>query len=201
MPEVPETDYITHIESDPEAYSSTISKALTIRFTEERLLELFGEGRLSGTIHTCIGQEFVGVSVSRCLNEKDYVFSNHRCHGHFIARYNNLEGLIAEIMGRVTGVCSGIGGSQHLQQDRFFSNGIQGGIVPVAAGLAMAQKRDATRGITVVFVGDGTLGAGVLYEAMNLASKWELPLLMVLENNFYAQSTHQSQTIAGAIRR
>ena len=99
--------------------------------------------------------------------------------------------------GKKTGVCAGIGGSQHLHQDRFYSNGIQGGIVPVAAGLALAQKMEASGGICVVYIGDGTLGEGVLYEAMNLIAKWELPLLVVLENNFYAQSTHQSQTLAG----
>lgn len=199
MPDSVESNHLKHIEHNPESYAPIISQALTIRFTEERLLELFSQGKLFGTIHTCIGQEFVGVSVARCLKPHDFIFSNHRCHGHFIARNNNLDGLIAEIMGKSTGVCGGIGGSQHLHQDRFFSNGIQGGIVPVAAGLAMAQKRDAAGGIAVVYIGDGTLGEGVLYEALNIASKWELPLLVVLENNFYAQSTHQSQTIAGDI--
>jgi len=190
-----------HLESADklEVYAPEIRSALTIRFTEERLLELFAEGKLFGTVHTCIGQEFVGVSVSRHLREEDYVFSNHRCHGHFIARYDNVEGLVAEIMGKSTGICAGFGGSQHLHQGRFFTGGIQGGLIPVAAGVAYAQKISSSGGITVVFIGDGTLGEGVLYEAMNLVSKWELPLLIVLENNLYAQSTHQSQTLAGSI--
>jgi 2-oxoisovalerate dehydrogenase E1 component len=167
--------------------------------TEQRLLALFCEGKLYGTVHTCIGQEFVGPSVVAWLRESDTVFSNHRCHGHFIAYCDQVEGLLAEIMGKVSGVCAGLGGSQHLHYGRFFSNGIQGGIVPVAAGMAMAHKLDADGGIAVVFIGDGTLGQGVVYETLNLASKWELPLLVVLENNHYAQSTHQGKTLAGGI--
>jgi len=184
---------------DTDSRRRAIRQAITIRLAEQRLLELFSEGKLFGTVHTCIGQEFVGVAVAQALGEADYVFSNHRCHGHFIARYDDIEGLIAEIMGKSSGVCGGLGGSQHLCRDRFFSNGIQGGIVPVCAGLACAQKVNASDGIAVVFIGDGTLGEGVLYETMNLASRWELPLLVVLENNLYAQSTRQSQTLAGSI--
>lgn len=182
-----------------ERYRADIKKALTIRFTEQRLLALFAEGKLFGTVHTCIGQEMVGVAVARTLQASDYVFSNHRCHGHFIAYCDNVEGLIAEIMGKTTGVCAGLGGSQHLQQNRFFSNGIEGGIVPVTAGLALAQKLLTPDGIAVVYLGDGTLGEGVLYETINLAAKWELPLLFVLENNGVAQSTPQEQTLAGDI--
>jgi 2-oxoisovalerate dehydrogenase E1 component len=111
-----------------------------------------------------------------------------------------VEGLIAEVMGRQAGVCGGRGGSQHLCSQGAYSNGIQGGIVPVAAGMALAQKFRGTAGIVVVYIGDGTLGEGVIYETMNIASKWELPLLIVLENNSYAQSTSQAQTLAGDIR-
>jgi 2-oxoisovalerate dehydrogenase E1 component len=102
-------------------------------------------------------------------------------------------------MGKRSGVCGGRGGSQHLCWKGFFSNGVQGGIMPVAAGLALAQKLTTSGGITVVFIGDGTLGEGVVYETLNVASKWDLPLLVVLENNLYAQSTHQRQTLAGDI--
>lgn len=182
-----------------EHYVPILKQAFTIRMLEESLLRLFSEGKLFGTVHTCIGQEFVGVAVGRCLQKEDYVFSNHRCHGHFLSYGGALEGLIAEIMGKATGVCGGRGGSQHLHQHRFFSNGVQGGIAPVAAGLALSQKLEENQGIAVVFLGDGTLGEGALYETMNLASKWELPLLFVLENNLYAQSTSQQQTLAGGI--
>jgi 2-oxoisovalerate dehydrogenase E1 component len=175
--------------------------AALIREVEQRLLELFSAGKLFGTVHTCIGQELVGVAVAQALSEEDLIFSNHRCHGHFLARTGNVEGLIAEIMGKNTGVCGGRGGSQHLcdRERGFFSNGIQGGIVPIAAGLAFAQQLLGTQNIVVVFIGDGTLGEGVVYEALNIAAKWQLPLLVVLENNGYAQSTPQSQNLAGEI--
>ena len=183
-----------------EQYAEVIRLGWLIRKTEQRLLELFKQGKLFGTVHTCIGQEFVGIAVARALHPQDNVFSNHRCHGHFLAYRQNLVGLIGEIMGKSIGVCGGRGGSQHLHQGTFYSNGVQGSIVPVCAGLAYSQKVKATNGITVAFLGDGTLGEGAVYEAMNIASKWELPVLFVCENNLYAQSTHQSQTLAGGIR-
>ena len=181
------------------AIEQLYSKAILIRAVEQRLLHLFSQGKLFGTVHTCIGQEWSGIAVAEHLEEPDLVFSNHRCHGHFLARTDNVEGLIAEIMGKKSGVCGGRGGSQHLCWKGFFSNGVQGGILPVAAGLALAQKLTASDGITVAFIGDGTLGEGVVYESLNIASKWDLPLLVVLENNLYAQSTHQRQTLAGDI--
>ncbi len=176
-----------------------LKKALEIRQVEQLFLHLFSQGQLNGTVHTCVGQEFSGLAFAGQLETNDYVFSNHRCHGHFLAYSGNIKGLIGELMGKKTGVCAGIGSSQHLHQDRFFSNGIQGGIVPVSAGLALAQKLQENNGIAVVFIGDGTLGEGVLYETMNLASKWKLPLLIVCEHNQYAQSTHYSDTLAGDI--
>lgn len=176
-----------------------LERAILIRRVEERLLDLYSRGALFGTVHTCIGQELTGLAVAEFLRPGDYVFSNHRCHGHFLAQTDDVEGLIAEVMGKETGVCGGRGGSQHLCQDGFFSNGIQGGIVPVAAGLACAQKLRNDDHLTVVFIGDGTLGEGAVYETLNLASKWDLPLLVVVENNLYSQSTRQSETLAGEI--
>jgi len=175
--------------------------AALIREVEQRLLELFAEGKLFGTVHTCIGQEMVGIAVAQALRAGDKIFSNHRCHGHFLARTGNVDGLIAEIMGRASGVCGGRGGSQHLcdVERGFFSNGIQGGIMPVAAGLALSLELREADNIAVVFIGDGTLGEGTVYETFNFASKWQLPLLIVLENNGYAQSTPQNQTLAGDI--
>jgi len=175
--------------------------AALIREVEQRLLDLFAAGKLFGTVHTCIGQEFTGIAIAQALEPRDLIFSNHRCHGHFLARTGNVEGLIAEIMGRETGVCGGRGGSQHLcdVEHGFFSNGIQGGIIPVAAGLALASQLRGANQIAVVFIGDGTLGEGAVYEAFNIASKWDLPLLIVLENNGYAQSTPQQQNLAGDI--
>jgi 2-oxoisovalerate dehydrogenase E1 component len=181
--------------------AEVFATAALIREVEQRLLRLFAEGKLFGTVHTCIGQELTGVAVARSLSPGDILFSNHRCHGHFLARTCNVDGLVAEIMGKASGVCGGRGGSQHLCDINhgFFSNGVQGGIVPVAAGLAMSLKLREVDNIAVVFLGDGTLGEGAVYEAFNLASKWDLPLLVVLENNFYAQSTPQRQNLAGKI--
>jgi 2-oxoisovalerate dehydrogenase E1 component len=175
------------------------AKALLIRQVEQTLLDLFAKGELFGTVHTCIGQEWTGVAVAAHLRPGDVVFSNHRCHGHYIALTDDVEGLIAEIMGRQAGVCGGRGGSQHLCTEGFFSNGVQGGMVPVAAGLALALKRATKDNIAVAFIGDGTLGEGALYEAMNIISKRQLPVLIVLENNLYAQSTFQQETLAGDI--
>jgi 2-oxoisovalerate dehydrogenase E1 component len=176
-----------------------LEKALGIRLFEQRLLQLFSEGRLFGTVHTCIGQEWSGVALSESLEPGDVVFSNHRCHGHYLARTGNFFGLFAEIMGRETGICRGRGGSQHICDANVFSNGIQGGIVPVSAGIAYSKKLQGTNDIAVVFIGDGTLGEGALYESLNIASAWGLPLLVVLENNLYAQSTSQVQTLSGDI--
>jgi 2-oxoisovalerate dehydrogenase E1 component len=180
-------------------YEAELRQAFRIRRTEQRLLALYAEGKLFGTVHTCIGQEFSAVAVGRATTTHDIVFSNHRGHGHFLATGGDVASLIAEVMGKDTGVCRGRGGSQHLQLGRYYSNGIQGGIVPVTAGLAMAQKLHGTGAIAVVFIGDGTLGEGALYETMNIASKWDLPLLIVCENNLFAQSTCQTETIAGDI--
>jgi len=176
------------------------SRAFLVRAFEQRLLQLFSEGKLFGTVHTCIGQEFTGVAVASHLRDGDLIFSNHRCHGHYLARTGDARGLMAEVMGRVSGICNGRGGSQHICSDGVFSNGIQGGIVPVAAGLALAQKQTGTGNVVVVFIGDGTLGEGVVYETMNIASKWALPMLIVLENNKVSQSTKQTETLAGEIR-
>jgi 2-oxoisovalerate dehydrogenase E1 component len=176
-----------------------LEKALGIRLFEQRLLKLFGEGRLFGTVHTCIGQEWTGVALAEHLEPGDAVFSNHRCHGHYLARTGNYLGLFAEIMGREAGICRGRGGSQHICDANVFSNGIQGGIVPVAAGVACSKMLLGSNDISVVFVGDGTLGEGVFYEALNIASVWGLPLLVILENNLYAQSTSQVQTLGGEI--
>jgi len=178
---------------------SIYKSALLIRSTEDAFLELFGKGKLNGTIHTCNGQEFSALAFCPLLNKDDAVFSSHRCHGHYIARTGDVKGLIAELMGKASGTCGGIGSSQHLYNEGFYSNGIQGGTMPVSAGIALALKREKKGAILVVFIGDGTLGEGVVYETMNLASLLELPLHIVCENNLYAQSTKVSDNLAGSI--
>lgn len=171
-----------------------------IRLLEERLLELFAQGSLVGTTHTCIGQEANAVGVIAHLDrERDIVVSNHRCHGHYVAFNDDVLGLLAEVMGRVDGVCSGKGGSQHLCAGNFYTNGVQGSIVPLATGMAMAEKRNHGDTVVCVFIGDGTLGQGVVYECLNMASLWKLPLLVVVEDNRIAQTTPRSLAVAGEV--
>ncbi len=170
-----------------------------IRRFEETVLENFPRGVFFGTTHTCLGQEANAVGVLSWLQAGDIVFSNHRGHGHFLAYGGDPRALFAELMGRSTGVCGGRGGSQHLQWRNFYSNGIQGGIVPVATGMALAEKRKGASAVAVAFLGDGTLGEGVVYEALNLAALWQAPILFVVENNHIAQTTPTAQGVAGSI--
>ena len=182
----------------PENRDAVIS-ALRIRAVESALYDAFGKGQLHGTIHTCIGQEFSGVAICRKLQSDDFVTSNHRCHGHFIATTGQWRGLIDELVGNVDGVCAGIGSSQHLCDERFISNGQQGGLLPVAAGVALDRKLAGKKAVVVSFIGEGTLGEGVLYETANITNLWNLPHLIVCENNGYSQSTPQFLSVAGDI--
>ncbi len=168
-----------------------------IRRFEETLLQLFEEGLLNGTTHCCIGQEADSVAIMEHLLPGDHVFSNHRCHGHYLARTGDALGLLAEIMGKSAGMCGGIGGSQHISAPGFKSNGVQGGIVPAAAGLAWAEQLRGSDHTSVVFIGDGTLGEGLVYETLNIASLWKLPLWIVLEDNGWSQSTPLAANFAG----
>jgi TPP-dependent pyruvate/acetoin dehydrogenase alpha subunit len=172
---------------------------LLIRRFEEYALGLFSEGLLSGTTHTYVGQEAGAVSVINHLRDDDLILSNHRCHGHYLTRFDDPVGLLAEMMGRVGGVCGGRGGSQHLYRSGFYSNGVQGGMMPVATGMAWTEKHRGSGAIVVAFIGDGTLGEGTVYESLNMASLWQLPLLVVCENNRYAQSTSIVANLAGDI--
>ncbi|HPZ08865.1 MAG TPA: thiamine pyrophosphate-dependent enzyme [Candidatus Eremiobacteraeota bacterium] len=181
-------------------YRDLIKKAFLIRKVEEKLLFLFTKGDLYGTIHTCIGQEWTGIAAKEASLDGDCLFSNHRCHGHFLAWTGDLKGFVAEIMGRKTGVCGGKGGSQHLYRPGFYSNGILGGMSPVSAGKAWSEKMKRSNKICILFLGDGALGEGVVYETLNIISRFSLPLLVVFENNRYAQSTSQKETLAGSIK-
>jgi TPP-dependent pyruvate/acetoin dehydrogenase alpha subunit len=168
-----------------------------IRRFEETVLDNFPKGLFFGTTHTYLGQEADAVGVLCHLHEGDIVFSNHRCHGHYLAYGGDLGRLFAELMGRSTGVSGGRGGSQHLHWRNFYSNGVQGGIVPIATGMALAEKFKTSRAVVVTFMGDGTLGEGVIYEAFNLAALWQTPVLYVVENNYIAQTTSVEQAFAG----
>ncbi|MDI6694326.1 MAG: thiamine pyrophosphate-dependent dehydrogenase E1 component subunit alpha [Anaerolineales bacterium] len=170
-----------------------------IRRFEETVLDNFPKGVFFGTTHTYLGQEANAVGVLHHLNQDEVVFSNHRCHGHFLAYGGDARALFAELMGKASGVCGGRGGSQHLHWRNFYSNGVQGGIVPIAVGAALAEKRKGARAVTVAFLGDGTLGEGVVYEALNLAALWQAPILFVVENNHIAQTTPVELALAGSI--
>jgi TPP-dependent pyruvate/acetoin dehydrogenase alpha subunit len=177
--------------------ASLLREMLRIRLFEERALDEFGKGRLFGTTHTCIGQEANAVGVMGALQRSDIVFSNHRGHGHYLAHGGSMHSLAAELMGRSTGVSGGLGGSQHLHFPGFYSNGVQGGIVPCAVGIALAEKLKNSGAIVAVFLGDGTFGEGVVYESLNIAALWKLPVLFVVENNRYAQTTPLSANFSG----
>jgi len=169
-----------------------------IRRTEQRILELFGKGLVSGTTHTCLGQELCQMSVVRALtDEDDVVLSNHRNHGHFMSFSGGFAGLIGEVLGRECGVNRGYGGSQHMAWRGFHSNGVQAGMTALGVGMALHRKQSGSKAIVATMIGDGTLGEGLLYESMNLAAIWGLKVLFVVEHNGIAQTTPTSQTIGG----
>jgi 2-oxoisovalerate dehydrogenase E1 component len=175
-------------------------RAYTIRKVEEFFLIMFKLGKISGTVHTCVGQEFSGVFASKYSQKGDYVVSNHRGHGHYIAFTDDINGLIAELLGNPNGCSKGIGGSQHLYNKNFYSNGIQGGMLPIAAGLGYSSKLSNSTNISVAFLGDGTLGEGILYETLNISSLWDIPIVFILEKNNISQSTSFDQNFAGNIK-
>lgn len=180
--------------------SSLIEKIAEIRVFEQTLLDLFPAGKLYGTTHTCIGQEACAAGLYVHLDPAiDIAFSNHRGHGHFLAFGGSREELLAEIMGKKGGTCQGRGGSQHLCTGSFFSQGVQGQSLPIAVGCAYKKKAFEESGIVVVHIGDGTLGQGVVYESLNIASLLQVPLLVVVEFNGVAQSTPSKNTLAGDI--
>ncbi len=177
-----------------------LKESILIRETEKTLLDLFSKGKLNGTVHTSIGQEYIGALLSKVIGYNDVVFSNHRSHAHYIGKTNDVEGLLLEVMGSESGIVGGVGGSQHLYNKKgFFSNGILGGMSAVAAGYAFATKNE--KKIITYFLGDGALGEGILYESLNLISKFNLPMVIILEDNKYSQSTSSRETFFGDIKK
>ncbi|OJF15765.1 thiamine pyrophosphate-dependent dehydrogenase E1 component subunit alpha [Couchioplanes caeruleus] len=172
---------------------------LLIRHFELALLDLFDQGKLNGTTHTCLGQEYIPVVLRPLLDERDYVFSNHRGHGHYLARYDDPAGLLAEIMGREGAICNGVGGSQHILRGTYMSTGVQGQSLPIAVGTAMHLERGGQPLLALAYIGDGTWGEGSVYEALNMAQLWRLPLVVVVENNRIAQSTPTERQMSGTI--
>ena len=172
----------------------------TIREFEERLHVDFATGEIPGVVHLFACEEASGVGVMMNLDDRDYIASTHRGHGHCIAKGCDVDGMMAEIYGRVDGLCAGKGGSMHiadLDKGMMGANGIVGGGPPLVCGAALANKNLGTGGVSVCFVGDGAFNQGTNAEGMNLAAVWKLPAIFVLENNGYAETTSSSWAIGG----
>ena len=166
-----------------------------IRLFEERVGQLTRGGEIEGLVHLSIGQEAVAAAVCSRLRDEDHVYSGHRAHGHAIAKGASLEHVMAELMGRDTGLCRGLGGSMHLvDAERGFmgATGVVGGNVPIALGSALAARLRGEDAVAVVFFGDGAVQAGHFVETVNLAALWRLPLILVCENNGFAEFTPRS---------
>lgn len=165
---------------------------LKIRLFEEKIDWMFARGLLGGTSHLCIGQEAVAAGVINNLNQDDYVMSSHRGHGHLISKGGDIRKMFAELMGKLDGYCFGRGGTQHLcaKEIGFYgTNGITGGGIPVATGIALSVKLRRTSQVVVSFFGDGATNQGTFHESLNMASVWDLPIIYVCENNHYGMST------------
>ena len=171
----------------------------TIREFEERLHVEFATGEIPGFVHLYAGEEASAVGTMLHLNDRDYVATTHRGHGHCIAKGVDVHGMMAEIYGKKTGVCHGKGGSMHiadLSMGMLGANGIVGAGGPLVCGAALAAKYRKTGGVGVCFFGDGASNQGVIFESMNLASVWRLPAIFVAENNGYAEATSSSWSVA-----
>lgn len=167
-------------------------KMVEIRKFEDRVHELFARGILPGFVHLYAGEEAVAVGVCAHLSEKDNITSTHRGHGHCIAKGCDLNGMMAEIYGKMNGLCKGKGGSMHiadLEKGMLGANGIVGGGFPLACGAALTAKLKGSGAIAVCFFGDGANNQGTFHESINLAAIWKLPVVFVAENNGYAEAT------------
>lgn len=182
--------------------SPLYQQMLRIRRAEERLQKLFQDGQVPGFLHLSIGQEAVPVGVSSALGDKDTVSSNHRGHGHTLAKGVDLEGFFAEILGRATGLCKGHGGSMHvadLTKGMLGANGIVGAGLPITTGSALALKMQGEGHIAVVYFGDGALAEGVVHECLNIAALWSLPVLFVCENNGWSEFSPTDRQLATSL--
>src|SRR5579864_6504586 len=171
---------------------------LRIRRFEESVHYLFLQGDMPGTIHLYTGQEAVAVGVCAALHADDYMTSTHRPHGHALAKGVSVNALMAELFGKATGCCRGMGGSMHVGDMRVGavpSIAVVGASIPIAAGLALACKLQQTGQVAVCFFGDGAANEGAFHEGINMAAIWSLPVVFVCENNLYGASTHVSQVM------
>ena len=173
-----------------------------IRAFEEQVNELYKSAKMPGLAHLCTGQEAVAVGACEALHRDDYITSTHRGHGHCLAKGASVDRMFAELLGKEAGYCRGKGGSMHIadpDSGNLGANAIVGGSAGIATGAAFSAKRRGTNQVAVCFFGDGALGQGLLYEVMNMAALWKLPVIYVCENNLYNEYTHYSETTAGEL--
>jgi TPP-dependent pyruvate/acetoin dehydrogenase alpha subunit len=173
---------------------------LKIRVFEEHVNDLYMSAKMPGLAHLYSGEEAVAVGVCEALRRDDYITSTHRGHGHCLAKGASVDKMFAELLGKEAGYCRGKGGSMHIaDQDtgNLGANAIVGGSAGIATGAAMSSKMRGSDQVAACFFGDGALGQGLLYEEMNMASLWKLPVIYVCENNLYGEYTHFSETVAG----
>ncbi len=186
----------------PDAMLEMFRRMLVIRRMEERLGEVVKSGELPGPVHLYIGQEAVAVGLCAHLSDEDWIASTHRGHGHFLAKGGDPRAMVAEILGRQTGVCGGKGGSMHVADFRrgiLGANGIVGGGIGIATGAALAAQLDGRGRLAAVFFGDGGANQGVVMEAINVAAIWKLPLILVCENNGFSEFSPTGSVTAGSI--
>ena len=175
---------------------------VSIRAFEERVNDLYTRALMPGLAHLYIGEEAVAVGVCEALNREDYITSTHRGHGHCLAKGATPDRMFAELLGKEAGYCRGKGGSMHIADPstgNLGANAIVAGSVGIATGAALSAKRLRNGRVAVCFFGEGALGQGLVYEVMNLAQLWKLPVIYVCENNLYNEYTHYSETTAGDI--
>ena len=182
-----------------EALKSIYRRAMIVREAEKTLQQLFVDGKVPGFLHLSIGQEAVASAVSEFLTSGDTVSSNHRGHGHTLAKGVDLTGFFAEILGRATGICGGRGGSMHVADLRLGmlgANGIVGAGLPITTGSALALKTRGKGEIAVVYFGDGALAEGLVHECLNIAKLWSLPVLFCCENNGWSEFSPTERQLA-----
>ncbi|MEE9611937.1 MAG: thiamine pyrophosphate-dependent dehydrogenase E1 component subunit alpha [Desulfatiglandales bacterium] len=174
-------------------------KLMTIRLFEEKVDELFRQGKIPGAVHTSVGQEAVAVGVAEALNDNDTVMATHRGHGHCLMRGAEMRLMMAELYGKATGLCKGKGGSMHivdLKNGMLGANGIVGAGLPLAAGVGLAIQIQKTEQVCVCFFGDAASNGGPFHEALNVAAVWKLPVVFVCENNRYGISVSIEKSTA-----
>jgi pyruvate dehydrogenase E1 component alpha subunit len=181
-----------------ERLRAMLATMLLIRAFEEKAEELYGLGRVHGTMHLSIGQEAVAVGVCEALRPDDYILSTHRGHGHCLAKGADVRRMMAEFLGKETGYCRGRGGSMHIadvEGGNLGANGIVGGGLPIATGVGLSIQVRGSGQVCVAFFGDGAANEGAFHESVNLASIWDLPVVFVCENNQYAMSMPVRQSM------